>query len=118
VEVLGYVANPLPYLAETAAFIVPVHAGARMRVKILDAWRWGIPVVSTSLGAEGIDATDGEQLLLADDGASFADAVIRLIRDPELRMRLVRGGRERLAERYDWRKTYRQWDQVYEGLPE
>ena len=115
VEVLGYVADPAPYLAETAAFIVPLHAGAGMRVKILDAWCWGLPVVSTTHGAEGIEATHGEQLLLADDAPSFAEAVARLLTDGDLRTRLIRGGRRRVAERFDWRTRYTAWDEIYPG---
>jgi glycosyltransferase involved in cell wall biosynthesis len=115
VDVLGYVADPAPYLAETAAFIVPLHAGAGMRVKILDAWCWGVPVVSTTHGAEGIEATHGEQLLLADDAPSFAEAVARLLTDGDLRTRLIRGGRRRVAERFDWRTRYTAWDEIYPG---
>ncbi|MDX1523669.1 MAG: glycosyltransferase family 4 protein, partial [Anaerolineae bacterium] len=53
VEVTGYVDDPKPYLAETAVFIVPLHAGGGMRVKIIDAWSWALPMVSTTIGAEG-----------------------------------------------------------------
>ncbi|MCI0395214.1 MAG: glycosyltransferase, partial [Chloroflexi bacterium] len=82
VEVAGYVADPLPYLAETAAFVVPLHAGGGMRVKILDAWCWGLPVVSTTIGAEGICYQDGRDLLIADSPEAFAQAVIRLLSEP------------------------------------
>lgn len=116
IEVLGYVPDPEPYLAQTAAFIVPLRAGAGMRVKILDAWGWGVPVVSTTLGAEGIAVRDGENALLADSAAAFAEAVVRLLREPALRDRLRQNGRRHLIAHYDWQTVYRRWDRVYERL--
>lgn len=116
VDVSGYVADPTPQLSRTAAFIVPLHAGAGMRVKIIDAWCWGIPIVSTTVGAEGIKARDGEHLLIADDASSFADAVVSLLSEPETRERLRRNGRLWVQERYDWRKVYKQWDSIYASL--
>ena len=72
VDVPGYVSDITPYISETAVFIVPLHAGGGMRVKILDAWNWGLPVVSTPIGAEGLRYVDGENLLLADNAEKFA----------------------------------------------
>ena len=54
IRVTGYVPDPRPLAEQASAFIVPIFSGSGMRVKILDAWRWGLPVVSTSIGAEGI----------------------------------------------------------------
>ena len=118
VQVLGYVSDPEPYLAETGAFIVPLHAGAGMRVKILDGWGWGLPIVSTTLGAEGIDAHHGEDLLIADDAEAYAEAVIRLLMDPALRVRLGERGRRRAMEDYNWRVIYPKWDEVYRSVLE
>lgn len=113
IEVTGYVDDPAPYLAETAVFIVPLHAGGGMRVKILDAWVWGLPVVSTSIGAEGINDLSGGELLLADSPAEFAAAVTRVMRDPELAARLAAAGRRKVEERYNWLVEYKAWDEVY-----
>jgi polysaccharide biosynthesis protein PslH len=113
IEVLGYVPDPKPYLQETAAFIVPLWAGAGMRVKIIDAWCWGLPIVSTTLGAEGIAVRDGEDILIADEPAAFANAIMRLLTDPTLRARLRENGRAKVMERYDWRHVYQEWDGVY-----
>ncbi|MFQ5578879.1 MAG: glycosyltransferase family 4 protein, partial [Anaerolineae bacterium] len=77
IDVTGYVTDLMPYLLETAVFIVPLHAGGGMRVKILDAWSWGLPVVSTPIGAEGIDTTPNEDILIADTAPAFARSVIR-----------------------------------------
>lgn len=113
IEVTGYVEDPSIYLSEAAAFIVPLHAGGGMRVKILDAWCWGIPVVSTTIGAEGLRYKDQENLLIADDADEFADAVLTLLRSPRRARDLITGGRKTVEDHYDWRKVYRAWDEVY-----
>ena len=113
VEICGYVADPLAYLAETAVFIVPLHAGGGMRVKIIDAWSWGLPIVSTSIGAEGIHYQDGMNLIIADSAAAFAQAVTRLLREPELAEKLGAAGRQTVETEYDWRQVYGAWDQIY-----
>jgi glycosyltransferase involved in cell wall biosynthesis len=100
-------------LSETAAFIVPLQAGGGMRVKILDAWSGGLPVISTSIGAEGLMARDGENLLLADSPDAFARAVLRVLHEPALAARLAEGGRRTVDDNYDWRRVYPAWDEVY-----
>jgi len=112
-ELTGYVDDPTPYLAETAFFIVPLHAGGGMRVKILDAWCWGLPVVSTTIGAEGIQYSDCDDLSIADDPAAFAAAVTEIWQSPTVARHLARAGRRTLESRYDWRTVYRVWDEVY-----
>ncbi|UCG25840.1 MAG: glycosyltransferase [Chloroflexota bacterium] len=113
VEAPGYVADLESYLAETAVFIVPLQAGGGMRVKIVDAWSWGLPVVSTTIGAEGLSYVDGGNLFLADDPDAFARAVISLLNEPELSEQLAAAGRVAVEAQYDWRKEYRAWDEVY-----
>ena len=113
VELAGYVPDPQPWLARAGAFVVPLLSGGGMRVKIVEAWRWGLPIVSTSLGAEGIEYVDGEHLLIADDPASFAAAVLRLLQDPALNQRLRGSGRRWVEQHYDWRSVYPAWDEVY-----
>jgi polysaccharide biosynthesis protein PslH len=113
VELTGYVVDTAPYLAETAAFIVPLLAGGGMRVKILDAWSWDLPVVSTQIGAEGILVRHGENVMLADDPASFAAAVVEIMRNPELAARISLGGHQTLELNYDWRKAYQSWNLIY-----
>lgn len=116
VEVTGYVADPAPLLAETAAFAVPLLSGGGMRVKILDAWAWGLPVVSTTIGAEGIDVRPGEDILIADAPSAFATVIIDLLRDPARRARLAAAGRAAVAERYDARVVYERLGAVYAGV--
>jgi glycosyltransferase involved in cell wall biosynthesis len=112
-DVAGYVDDPAPYLAETGAFIVPLLAGGGMRVKIIDGWTWGLPTVSTRIGAEGVFAVHNENILLADEPAPFARAVIAILTDAALNGQIAAGGRRTVLERYNWRAVYRQWDQIY-----
>lgn len=116
VEVTGYVADPVPYLAETAVFIVPVRAGGGMRVKIPDAWCWGTPIVSTTIGAEGIELQHGVHALIADTPEALAAAVVRVLQNPALGEQLRQKGRQWVEEHYNWRKVYSRWDEVYSKL--
>ena len=113
VEITGYVPTVEPLLAETAAFVVPLHAGGGMRVKIVDAWAWGLPIVSTTIGAEGICYQDGEDLLIADSAESFATAIINLLTDQTLNQTLRTNGRQRVERDYAWRRVYPQWEAIY-----
>lgn len=113
IDVTGFVDDPVPFLRETAVFIVPLHAGGGMRVKILDAWAWGLPVVSTTIGAEGIAYHEGENLLIADEPEQLAAAVGDVLTCPELSRVLAIGGRKAVAADYDWRRMYSSWDAIY-----
>ena len=113
IDLAGYVSDLDRYLAETAVFVVPLLTGAGMRVKILDAWCWGLPVVATSVGAEGIEAMHGENLLIGDDEEVFAESVVSILKDAERAQYLGRNGRATVVEHYDWRKVYRAWDAIY-----
>lgn len=116
IEVTGYVPDPAPYIAGSACLIVPLRSGGGMRVKILEALARGIPVVSTTIGYEGIDLTPGEHLLVGDTPEEFAAAVTQLLTDPALGQRIAAAGRQRLIERYDWRAVCPAMDRVYEQL--
>jgi len=112
-DVVGFVESVEPYLAETAVYIVPLLAGGGMRVKIIDGWRWGMPIVSTTIGAEGIATIDGENIRIADRPAAFAQATLALLHDPAQATQLAHAGRRWLEERYDWQHVYRGWDAIY-----
>jgi glycosyltransferase involved in cell wall biosynthesis len=101
VQVTGRVDDVRPYLAQASVAVVPLRAGSGTRLKILEAFAAGVPVVSTSLGAEGLDVQHETQLLLADDAAAFAAAVTRLMRDRSLAEKLAANARA-LAAGYDW----------------
>ena len=113
ISVTGFVADPEPLLARSQVFIVPVRAGGGMRVKIIDGWHWGLPIVSTTIGAEGILTRPGENVLLADDPADFAAAVNHLLADGALRTRLRTNGRSWVETQYNWRTVYPRLDGLY-----
>ncbi len=113
-DVVGFADRVEPYLAETAVFLVPLLAGGGMRVKIIDGWKWGMPIVSTTIGAEGIKSVPGHNILIADTPAAFAKATLDLLQSPEQAQLLAAHGRCWLEEHYDWRKVYRRWDTIYQ----
>jgi glycosyltransferase involved in cell wall biosynthesis len=113
VEAPGYVDDPQPYWARSQVFVVPLRASGGMRVKILDAWAQGLPVVATSIGAEGLAYRAGENIIIADTPEAFAEAVLSILRDPDLARRLAAAGRSTVEQHYDWRRVYRLWDPIY-----
>jgi polysaccharide biosynthesis protein PslH len=102
-----------PILRESAVLVVPVHSGSGLRVKILEAFARGIPVVSTTVGAEGIDARPGEHLLVADESHDFASAVVRLLQDRAEAARLAWEARALVERQYDWRTALASLDVIY-----
>lgn len=103
VTILGPVDDLRPHLSAAAAIVVPLRLGSGTRLKILEAWAMARPVVSTSLGAEGLDAVPGKHLLIADDPQHFADSVLRILEDSAFADELGRAGRSLASERYSWR---------------
>jgi polysaccharide biosynthesis protein PslH len=116
IEVTGYIPDPTKYLKRAGVFIVPLLSGGGMRVKIIDAWRWGLPIVSTSIGAEGILHQPGENILIADNEEDFANAVIKVLEEPEFAKKLRINGRRWAEENYDWHSVYPKWDHIYTEL--
>lgn len=102
VVVTGEVAEVGPELARAAVSVVPIRYGGGTRIKILESFAHGVPVVTTTVGAEGLDAAPGRHLLLADGVTEFAAACVRLLQDPVLCSALSRAGRELWQERYRW----------------
>lgn len=113
VVVTGYVQDTTSFLQETAAFVVPLRAGGGMRVKILDAWARALPLVTTTIGCEGISVRNGENALVADSPVDFAAAVTGLLRDRSRGDRIALNGRRWVEANYNWRSTYRAFDVVY-----
>ena len=103
VTLTGYVDDIRPYVASSWASLVPLHQGGGTRLKILEAMALKTPVIATSKGAEGLDVHSGEHVLIADTPQAFAQAVIRLAQDPQLRFQLAENAYRLLIETYDWR---------------
>jgi len=117
VHVTGQVPQVEPYLAAAAVSIVPLRVGTGTRLKILEAMAAGLPVVSTTIGAEGIEVLDGENIVLADTTAAMATACIWLLKDPQRRERLGEAGRRLVREKYDWGIIHRRIRECYDRMP-
>mgnify|MGYP005843759171 CR=1 FL=1 len=102
IRLIGPVEDAIAALSQAKVAVVPLHAGSGTRMKILEAWAAGTPVVSTSLGAEGIPAADGEHLLIADTPETFAAAVSALLESAELRRRIGAAGRALYERQFTW----------------
>jgi glycosyltransferase involved in cell wall biosynthesis len=103
----GYLDDVRPTVARSRVCVTPLLSGGGTRLKILEAMALGTPVVSTRKGAEGLDVTSGEDILIADGPNEFADAILRLLGDETLRARLVANGRKLVQERYGWNRIGR-----------
>lgn len=118
VNVTGYLEDPTHYLQNAGVMVVPLRAGGGMRVKILNALAQGLPIVSTSIGAEGIPVENGKHLLIADQPQEFAQAVLRLLEDQHLSDELGKQGRQFIQERFDYRAACRPLDEIYKRVKE
>lgn len=116
VVVTGTVPDVRPYAEECGVFIVPLRSGSGMRVKILNALSMGLPVVSTTVGAEGIEVTSGEDILLADTPAAFADAIMSVLADAKFADRLGQNGRKLMEDKYGWNAVGRKLHTVYKQV--
>ncbi len=101
VTLAGWVPDIGPFVQQSRVLVVPMRAGSGMRVKILEAMARGVPVVSTAVGCEGIDVEAGRHLLVEDDPARFADAVVRVLADDALARLLASEARALVMARYD-----------------
>ena len=108
----GFVEDIRPHVAAGAVSIIPLRVGSGTRIKAFEAMALGRPVVSTTIGVEGLDITPGEHFLAADTAADFADAVLRLIDDPALANRLAIAARARLEEKFSWSVVARQFESI------
>jgi polysaccharide biosynthesis protein PslH len=110
IEVVGPVDDAIVELARAKVAVVPLLAGSGTRLKILEAWAAGVPVVSTSIGAEGLPARDGEHLLLADGAAKFAETVSSLLASRDMRCKIARAGRLLLEKEFTWETAWEKLD--------
>lgn len=116
VTVSGFVEGLDPYFAKSALMVIPVRAGGGMRVRILEAFARAMPVVTTTVGLEGIHAEPGKDVLVGDSPADFARAVIELLQDKMLQNTLASNGRKLVENKYDWQVVLGDLDKTYERL--
>jgi sugar transferase (PEP-CTERM/EpsH1 system associated) len=102
VEITGTVEDVRPYLGRAEAVVVPLRIGGGTRIKIFEAMSAGRPVVSTTLGAEGLPVKAGREILLADEPAAFARAVVGLLENPAQREAIGRAAREKVVRDHSW----------------
>jgi polysaccharide biosynthesis protein PslH len=113
--VTGFVDDLRDYYAKGQVFVVPILRGAGVRVKIYEAMAAGIPIVSTGLGAEGIEVSDGKDIYLADTPEEFAEKTISLLADQPLQLEMAKQARKLVVENYEWASiTKRLVDEYYE----
>ncbi len=116
IDLLGFVDDIQPLFARCAVFICPIRNGSGVRVKLLEAFASGIPVVSTILGAEGLAREDGEFCLLSDDPAGFAERVVRLLRDSAYAAQLAARARGEIVANWDMKVTTARLVEKYREL--
>jgi sugar transferase (PEP-CTERM/EpsH1 system associated) len=116
VMITGSVSDLLPYYRQAKVCIVPLRAGGGTRLKILEAMSLGRPVLTTSIGCEGLKVRDKENLLIADTPAEFAERAVQLLRDAELRRHLTEKARLLVETNYDWAVISQQLLRVYEEV--
>jgi polysaccharide biosynthesis protein PslH len=116
VHVTGRVVDVIPYYQLSAVSVVPLRAGGGTRLKILESMALGRPVVSTTIGCEGLDVVDGKHLLIADDPRLFAEKTVRLLGNPQLYKELAINGRQLVEALYDWDKIADDLMEIYREL--
>ncbi len=116
IRITGYVADLRQELENSAGLVVPLLSGGGMRVKILEGLSYGLPMVSTTIGAEGIKLENGRTALLADTPQDFAEAALQLLDPAGPGPRLARAGRQLALEQYDFRQVYKTVDAMYAQL--
>jgi glycosyltransferase involved in cell wall biosynthesis len=113
VIVTGAVPDVRPYYRRAWLQMVPLRIGGGTRLKIVESMAMGTPVVSTSIGAQGLDLRHGHDILLADNPNAFIEQTVQALRDPDLRGRLQTAGLETVRSRLAWPMLGRQLSQLY-----
>jgi len=116
VIVTGYVEDVRPYVWRSSVYVVPLRMGGGTRLKILEAMAMRKPIVTTTIGCEGIDVRHGQCVLIADEPSAFAEAVVQLIRNATLRKSLVENSYELVNSEYEWSKIAHRVEDAYQTL--
>lgn len=116
VIITGFVDDVRPYIDKSSIYVVPLNMGSGTRLKVLEAMSMKIPIVSTSIGCEGIEIEEGKNILVRDEPKAFADAVIKLMNDSTLANKLVKNGHELVLDKYDWSVVCKDIDKAFKEL--
>jgi glycosyltransferase involved in cell wall biosynthesis len=116
VVVTGLVEDVRPFFRKASVFVVPMRFGGGTRLKVLEAMASGLPVVSTTLGVEGIESEPGQHLIVADEPASFAKWVVQLLGDRTMRRRIAENARDVVEREYDWRTITPNLEALYSQI--
>jgi sugar transferase (PEP-CTERM/EpsH1 system associated) len=114
IQVTGRVEDIRPYVARAAAFVVPIRVGGGTRLKIFEAMAMAKPVISTTIGAEGLPLRDGRELLIADHPERFAEAVVRVMTDERLAARIGEQAYRCVTEQFGWGRAASAFSQICE----
>lgn len=118
VIITGFVDDVRAYMAKGQVFIVPLKSGSGMRIKILNALAMARPVVSTSIGCEGIGVMDGKNIYIADTAEQFAKKITELLNNENERRRLGSEGLNLVKEKYQWERVIEEIEEAYKRMPE
>ena len=116
IKFTGYVADLTPLFEQSALMVVPVRAGGGMRVRILEGFARAMPMVTTTIGLEGIKAQPGKEVVVRDEPDQFAAAVIDLLQDEASQAELANNGRRLVEMCYDWDVVLRGMDVIYQHV--
>lgn len=116
VVITGFVDDVRPWIDRAAVYVVPLNMGSGTRLKVVEAMSMEKPIVSTSIGCEGIEVVDGEHLLIRDNPEAFAEAVIELMHDKEKSKQLVQHGKKLVHAKYDWSIIGNRIDAAFQEL--
>ena len=116
VTVTGSVSDTRPYFDQASVFVSPMRSGSGLQVKHLEAMAMGLPIVTTPLGANGLEGVWGEHLSVAETPEDFAEKTIQLIQNPQKRQEMGLAGQKLVRQKYDWRILGQQLEQVYQQV--
>lgn len=112
VTLTGFVKDIRPFVARANVYVIPLFVGSGTRIKAFEAMAMGRPVVSTTLGIEGLDVTDGENFIRADDAEAFARSILALLNDKAMRLRIATAARRLMEDRFSWSRVARQFEAI------
>lgn len=113
VSIVGYVDDVRPFMSPSNIFIAPLRSGSGTKIKVLNAMSMGIPVVTTPVGAEGLEVQSGENILIAENARDFASQVAHLWLKPEFAERIGKNGRKTVVKKYDWAVVLKDLETLY-----